>query len=509
MNFLIGYGTIVAFFAIVVIVLEVSHRSYAKSGTFTDYAVAGRSFGSWFQTMAFLNTWLPGTVFISFAGMAAASGVIGYYMISYSLLAILFMFFMAEKVHDWGSKFDLRTQADFVGMRYNSTPVRVVSAIIGVVSVFPWLVLGFQSLGLVFSYLSFGLVDKTTAIFIGAGVLGIRQIWTVRMGMRGIVISDMVQGIAAYGMGACIALGIIVSLVSQGHGLGQLPPEFATLPGMGSDLGPLYFLSIVLTGALGAWCWPDIFVRLFTARSAHVVRQSAVKAAPLLFVFAFILLTMSMIAHSLPEVADAPDNVWFITATRGGALVLALAGVAVLAATMGNVNAITAAIGTHTAQDVIHVKGATDARTTRTAKITVIIATALAIGGAMMTVNTTAGLVTLALASYQGIVQLAPSLYFGIFWRRGNAQGALVGMVVGFIVAVAMQLIYPVSVGWLMGLTSGMVGLAVNTAIYVAFAYLVPVASDERRRVDQLFDSLGSRHAMPDLKPGSVVATAS
>lgn len=495
MDFLIGYGTVVAFLLVVIYVLE---RTHQKSENFTDFAVAGRSFGSWFQSMAFLNTWLPGTVFISFAGLAAGAGVIGFYVISYSLLAILFMFFMAEKVHNWGKHFDLRTQADFVGMRYNSTPVRVVSAIIGVVSVFPWMVLGFQSLGLVFSYLSFGAITPVQAIFVGIAVLAFRQIWTVRMGMRGIVISDMVQGLFAYGVGFVLALGFIVWLLAQGFGLDRLPAEFASLPGLNSDLGPLYFLSIVMTGALGAWCWPDIFVRLFTAKSAATVKKSAIKAAPILFLFAAALMLMSMLAHSIPAVSGAPDNVWFLTTAEGGTFVLALAGVCVLAATMGNVNALNAAIGTHTAQDVIHVRGASDATVTRTAKITIVVSTVLAVIGAVFTVNTTSGLVILAMASYQGIVQLAPSLYFGIFWRKGTAAGALAGMVVGFAVAAVLQLMYPVSISSLGGLTSGMVGLAINTLIYLGFAFLRPQEQLERDRVDRLFDQVTGNHmAMP------------
>lgn len=489
MNLLIGYGMLAAFFIAVVLVLE---RTRRESGDFTDYAVAGRSFGSWFQTMAFLNTWLPGTIFIAFAGLAASAGVIGYYVISYSLLAVLFMFFMAQRVFDWGKAFNLRTQADFVGMRYNSKNVRVIAALIGVLSCFPWLVLGFQSLGLVFSYLSFGVVSPTAAVFVGIAVLGIRQIWTVRMGMRGIVISDMIQGIFAYGVGGLVALGLIVWLMSQGFGFASLPESFASLPGLGSDLGPLYYFSIVITGALGSWCWPDIFVRLFTARSAQAVRNSAVKAAPLMFLFLAIMLTMSMLAHQLPEVAAAPDNVWFLTAAHGGPFVLALAGIAVFAATVGNVNAITAAVGTHTAQDIIHIGGADEAKTTRTARIAVVGATLLAIAGAVLTVNVTAGLLTLALASYQGIVQLAPALYLGIFWRKGNAAAAAGGMLVGFAVAVVLQFVYPVSIPALGGLTSGVVGLIANTLVYVVLAYALPQDERERARIDSLFDNLAS-----------------
>lgn len=502
MDFLIGYGLLALFFIGVVVVLE---RTRKQGRDFTDYAVAGRSFGSWFQTMAFLNTWLPGTIFIAFAGLSASAGVIGYYVISYSLLAVLFMFLMAQRVFDWGKAFNLRTQADFVGMRYNSTSVRVVAAVIGVVSAFPWLVLAFQSLGLVFSYLSFGAVTPTTAVFVGIAVLAIRQIWTVRLGMRGIVISDMIQGIFAYGVGGLVALGLIVWLMSQGLGFAGLPESFASLPGLNSELGPLYYFSLVFTGAMGSWCWPDIFVRLFTARSAQAVRNSALKAAPFMFVFLAIMLTMSMLASQLPEVAKAPDNVWFLTAGHGGPFVLALAGVAVFAATVGNVNAITAAVGTHTAQDIIHVGGADEATNTRTARITIVLATLLAVAGAVATANVTAGLLTLALASYQGIVQLAPALYLGIFWRRGNAAGAASGMIAGFAVAVVLQFLYPVSIPALAGMTSGVVGLIVNTLVYVALSYALPQDEAERRRIGRLFDGV-DEEVSSDLPAGKTQA---
>lgn len=502
MDFLIGYGLLALFFIGVVVVLE---RTRQQGRDFTDYAVAGRSFGSWFQTMAFLNTWLPGTIFIAFAGLSASAGVIGYYVISYSLLAVLFMFLMARRVFDWGKAFNLRTQADFVGMRYNSTSVRVIAAVIGVVSAFPWLVLAFQSLGLVFSYLSFGAVTPTTAVFVGIAVLAIRQIWTVRLGMRGIVISDMIQGIFAYGVGGLVALGLIVWLMSQGLGFAGLPESFASLPGLNSELGPLYYFSLVFTGAMGSWCWPDIFVRLFTARSAQAVRNSALKAAPFMFVFLAIMLTMSMLASQLPEVAKAPDNVWFLAAGHGGPFVLALAGVAVFAATVGNVNAITAAVGTHTAQDIIHVGGADEATNTRTARIAIVIATLLAVAGAVATANVTAGLLTLALASYQGIVQLAPALYLGIFWRRGNAAGAASGMIAGFAVAVVLQFLYPVAIPALAGMTSGVVGLIVNTLVYVALSCALPQDEAERRRIGRLFDGV-AEEAVGDLPAGETQA---
>lgn len=71
MNMVLGYGGIALLFLVIVVVLERSRRTETS---FSEYATAGRSFGPWYSMMAFVNTWYPGTIFISFAGLAAASG---------------------------------------------------------------------------------------------------------------------------------------------------------------------------------------------------------------------------------------------------------------------------------------------------------------------------------------------------------------------------------------------------------------------------------------------------
>lgn len=495
----LGYGSIAALFVLIVVVIERTRRT----GDFSDYATGGRSFGSFASTMAFINTWLPGTMFIAFAGYAASSGVIGLYYLPYSLIAVLLMVLLAKPVTEWGKRFDLRTQADLLGLRYGSNAVRVIAAIIGIVALFPWLVLGFQSLTYVFTYLSFGAVEATTAVFVGIGVLLVRQIWTVRLGVRGLIISDVVQGIVAYGIGTLVALGMLTWLVTNGHGFGELPPEAFTIPGPGSAVGGLYYFSIVATGALGAWSWPDIFVRLFSSRGTATVQRSAAQTAPIIVVFGLAVGLVALAAGSLPEVQAQPDAVWFLVAERVGPAVVILAGLAVLAATMGNAGAILQAIGIQAANDIVGPLRNERVESPRVAKIAVGVSLVGAAIVALLTANTSTGLITLALVSYQGIVQLAPTLFFGIFWRRGTALAASVSMLVGFGTAAVLQWIYPVAIPWLDGVTSGIVGVVVNALVYVAITLARPAPAAERERVDALFDALrtpASRAAAVDVE---------
>ena len=487
MQILIGYGGVAAFLVILFVVLQRTRGS----ADFSEYATAGRSFGPMFSVMAFVNTWLPGTIFIAFAGLAASAGAIGFYFVAYSILAVVLMFLLAKPVHEWGRRFDLRTQADLLGLRYGSTAVRVIAAVIGVIASFPWIALGMQSLTLVFEYLSFGAVPAEGAALVGIAVIIVRQWWTVRLGARGLVIGDFVQGIVAYLLGTVLILGLLTWLVTNGHGFGEVDPAFFTLPGPGSVEGPWYLFSLVATGALGGWCWPDIFVRLFTSNSTHTIKRAAVLASPLLFVFGSAICLLAVAASTLPGVADAPDEVWFITAAVGGPVIVTVAGLCVLAATMGNVGANLQALGTQIANDVVGVARGERVEDARSGKIAVGVLTLLAGAVAVATTDALAsGMVTLAQVSYQGIVQLAPTVFLGIFWRRGNAAAASAAMVLGFGTACVLQAVYPIAIPALGGLTSGVAALAVNVAVYVAVSYAMPSSADERRRVDELFDSL-------------------
>src|SRR5262245_36791017 len=208
---LITFGAIALFFVVIIAIL---HLSGVKDRNFSEYAVGGRSFGPYYQAMSFLNTWYPGAMFTAFGGMAASAGVISFYVLSYSLLTVVLMYMMAKPVWIWGKTFELRTQPDLLALRFNSRHIKTIAAVVGIISGIPWLVLGMQALVTLFHYISLGTLSFAEAVIVGVAVIAFRQIWTVRMGMRGVVISDMAQGIVAYVLGGGMLVALIVWMVS-------------------------------------------------------------------------------------------------------------------------------------------------------------------------------------------------------------------------------------------------------------------------------------------------------
>jgi SSS family solute:Na+ symporter len=481
---LITFGCIAIFFAVIVVILQLSG---IRDRNFTEYAVGGRSFGPGYQAMSFLNTWYPGAMFTAFGGMAASAGVISFYVLSYSLLTVVLMYLIARPVWVWGKTFDLHTQPDLLALRFNSRHIKTIAAVIGIASGIPWLVLGMQALGTLFQHMSLGTLTFSEAVIVGVGIIALRQFWTVRMGMRGVVISDFAQGIVAYVVGVAVLIGLIAWMVlSQDITFSSLDDAKFALPSLGSKEGPLYVFSLILTGTIGGWCWPYIFVRLFTADGVHSLKKSAALAVPLSLAFGVALLIFGMLGAQVSGVSAAPNDVWFIVAEKAGGLwLLGLAGVIVLAASMGHTDGNIQATGAQIANDLVGNYWKLDQRQLIIiAKIGML---ALTILSSWLACLNLPALFQLAVLAYQGIIQLAVPQFLGIFWKRGNTYGAIAGMIAGFVAAIALELIYPGYLPWAYGLTSGAVGLAINLAVYVAAAYLFPQSVAERQRVEDLF----------------------
>jgi solute:Na+ symporter, SSS family len=98
--------------------------------------------------------------------------------------------------------------------------------------------------------------------------------------------------------------------------------------------------------------------------------------------------------------------------------------------------------------------------------------------------------------------------FLGIFWKRGTKEGAIAGMVVGFVLVIVLESFFARQLEAAWGLTSGVIALAVNLAIYAGFAWLRPHGAAERQRIDGLFGLTREAVAEPAPQPASVGASA-
>ncbi|MFT8711576.1 sodium:solute symporter family protein [Komagataeibacter rhaeticus] len=477
---------IVAIFCLSLIV--VLQKTYIPDRSFDDYAVGGRSFGSFFQGMAFLNTWWPGGLILSLTGMAATQGTLAFFMPVYSLLTVLLMMLIGRRVWYWGMKHDLRTQSDMLRLRYGSRGLSVIMSVVTVVSVIPWLVLGLKGLGTLFSALTYGYLSTAQSVLSAVVIILLRQIWTVRMGMRGLVISDLYQGCVAYIGGTLLIIGAIIwLLIHGGFTFEHIRAHAAPVQGR-----PLYFASLVVAGTLGGWCWPPIFVRLYTADNAHSVMKAGVIGAPVSLVFSLLLIFMGYLAGRMPSFAHSGDMIWYdVFKNMQGNVLLGFAATVILAASMGNVDGNIQSIGTQISNDIIGVyQDLNYKKSIIYAKIAMGLVTLFAAFLACFDIQ---HLSDLAILAYQAILQVSVVIYGGLWWRRGNATGAIMGMGAGFVTAVLLELYGQGILNQMGGVTSGIVALLVNITIYILCGLFLPQDRAECARITGLFEQTISR----------------
>lgn len=489
---LIMLGMLTVFYAVVVYILYATKRSEAPS--FTEYSVGGRSYGPWFVAMSYVNSWWPGAVFIAFFGLAAGAGVFGFYGLAYSGLGVAMMYFMATKAWRWGARYELRSQPDLLGLRFDSTLVKKIASVIGVVSLFPWVVLGMQALGQLLEVASEGKWSVTTCLLVGLALIVVRQIWTVKMGMRGLIMTDLFQGIVAYVVAGLVCLLMLVgfggSPISFGA-LAELPVEMLRVPGDGDAYGPFYLFALIFTGVVGSLCWPTSFQRIYTASGVRAVKAGTIRTVLISGVFYSLLMLVGLAASTIAEVHEVPQNGWFTLMYQyGGTWMLGLAVTIVFAASMGHIDGSVQVCGLQIANDIINSekRPLSDRQLTAVAKSSMVVFMAVAGVVAYLTFDM-ARLQLLAQISYQGIVQLSIPLFLGLFWRGGNKHGAVAGMLSGFSVAVILTWIYPDDIVGLGGLTAGIVGMAVNLVVFLSVSAITGRTDADRRRVDTLFEA--------------------
>ena len=481
-------GMLGVFFLGIIVVLYLTLK---KSKSFDEYAVGGRSFGPWFVAMSYVNSWWPGTVFISFAGLSVASGVFGFYGLAYSTLGLAAMYFIASRAWRWGKHYNLVTQPDLLRLRYGSKAVGVVTSIIGVIAILPWVILGMQALATVFSIASGGTWALPVCLLVGLATVLIRQIWTVRMGMRGLVYTDMYQGLVAYVIAAIVCVLLLVAPNSPANWsyLSEIPNQLLFLPGDGDSYGPLYMFSSVFTGVVGALCWPMSFVRIYTANNVKSVKKSTNYAMLIAGGFYALLTVVMLSAAHITGVAANPQAGWMtLLENYGGVWLLGLGLTMIFAGSIGHIDGSVQAAGTQIANDIVGSKiELSDVQKTIVSKGSMVLFIALAAVLAYFT-NGMDRLQLLAQISYQAVVQISVPLFLGIFFKFGNKNGALAGMIVGFVVAATLTIAFPDDIPALGSITGGVVALFVNLIVYVAVSLLTKTPDAERTRVDELFD---------------------
>ena len=523
-----------------------------------DFYVAGGQIPAVVNGMATAADWMSAASFISMAGLISFMGRDGsVYLMGwtggYVLLALL--------VAPYLRKFGKFTVPDFIGDRYYSQIARVVAVICAIFVSFTYVAGQMRGVGIVFSRfldvdINFGVLIGMGIVFVYAVLGGMKGITYTQVAqycvlifaylVPAIFISLLMTGqvIPQVGFGSELIDGSGAYLLDRLDGLHEQLGFAAYTSGRKGMLDIFFITAALMAGTAGL---PHVIVRFYTVRHVSAARSSAgwallfiallYTAAPAVAAFARtnLLDTVAETSHeNLPdwfrkwentglihlEDHNADGRVQYVgplseqrnelTIDRDimvlanpeiaglPAWVIGLIAAGALAAALSTAAGLLLVISTSIAHDLLkknfrpNISEKSELLAARiSAGVAVCIAGYFGINPPGFVAQVVAFAFGLAAASF------FPAILLGIFWKRANREGAVVGMILGLAFTVSyivyFKFIQPdlnLPMHWLFGISPegiGTVGMLLNFSVTIVISLMTkPPPESVQAMVEQI-----------------------
>lgn len=471
-------GIILAIVGLTVLGSVAYGRAKQKARSVEEWTLGGRRFGT--LVFWFLNA---GEIYTTFAvlgisGFAWAYGAPAYLAFCSVSLAAAIGYWLTPRIHGYGRRHGLVTQADFFAQRYGTRWLGVVVALAGLFALVVYVQIQVTALTLIVQ-LAVGQSIDTAAAALVAVVLMLLFVFVAGLrsaafaaGVKDVLMLVLVIGLA---WTAADAVGV-ASFIDLFGAVQDRFPAAVSFPGLKPelDLGITWFVTSAINVAIGTYVFPHMFQLCYSADSERTIRRNAMfqPIYSLSYVFIIMLGFAALLAGT-----QAPDGdlnglllsfveqkypAWMMGLFAGTASLLALVPGSVLLLTCGSIFA----------RNVVRPLAPTmsDARELAVSRLSMIGFAAFAL---WLTLGANSSLVEIGLSAYAAIGMLAPGVFLAFVSRRVGPLAIVAGLVAGYAVlwVPALTAVAKAALpGWELGLTA----LLVNAAITLALSRVLP-----------------------------------
>lgn len=404
----------------------------------SDYFTAGRSINTFVGSFAAFAAVASSSSLMGAVGGGVANGLPFFLTYAFGVIAIFpfAMFLIAGQIRRSGVK----TVPDFFYQRYGKS-VQIVSALVVVIGMTFYMIPQLTASGIIGSYV-LGIDYTTAVIVIGLGF----TLYAALGGMWAITYTDLLQG-AIMLIGILLLAGFI--LVDHGGLSNLLNSALAASPTFGDVNLPWmsYF------GLFIAFLWfgivsPSVVMRNFASRDEKIARRSAM-GATILYILLFLAGFVVTGAGAALDVIGSLENTDMVfVSVIEHYLPPILAGImlaGIMAAIMSSADAMLLAISAGVAHDIYkeHInKNASERFVTGLGLMVMIVASVI---GIIFAIHPP-GIIAVMVGWVGGFLlsSFGFPLVLGIWWKRANKTGALVGMLSGavtFLILVMTQVL--------------------------------------------------------------------
>ena len=501
----------------VVVMLCVGYWSMRRTKNVGDFFLGGRTLGPWMSAFAYGTTYFSAVLFIGYAGkLGWGFGIHTMWIVLGNTLIGTFLAWklLAGRTHEMTVRLKALTMPEFLGTRYDSKTMQVISALVVFIFLVPYSASVYMGLSYLFEK-ALGL-QYNEALFFLAGLTGI---YLVMGGYLAVAISDFIRGIVEF-----VGVMLMVFLLAEWKG-GFVTTASAMLgntkvmaPGLTKaiTLGPegwqifvpgsLILISLILVTSFGPMALPQMVQKFYSIRG----RADVIRAMTIAGIFAFFMtfgayysgaLTHLYYADGFPQaiVSNGIPNLdqlmpHFITTQFPYGFVLLIL-LLVFSASMSSLSSLVLVSSSAIAIDIYGAfvnRHVNQKQTMFLMRLLCALFVALSLILAMYKVDVIVNLMVLSWSALASVF-LAPYIY-GLFWKRATKGGAFAGIIAGLSAVFALFLLW------------GKDGIPLAGAITMFLPlFVVPLVSLITRPLPQkvVDAAFGNTEAKQEMKPAA------
>ena len=324
--------------------LSVGMYSFKRIRSLSSFYVGDRSGGTLLITGSLMASVVGGSSTLGIAGLGFSRGLVGaWWMLVGAAGLLILSFWLSEKVRS----LEVYTLPEILQSQYGSDLAKVISSVLIAVAWFGVIAAQIIAAGKILTVL-WPLELPWTMVTVGTVMVA----YTALGGQYSILKTDLIQFVI-------ILAGIVICLVSAAAATGSLSSMAAGLPPghFSFPVSPsfsfrdllLFFLFVGSVFVVG----PDIYSRLFCARTPRIARRASLITAcimiPLAFAIAFLGVSARFLLPDIAPESAFPALIMHLLPAGLNALVMA----ALLAAIMSSADTCLLTTGTIIIHDVV------------------------------------------------------------------------------------------------------------------------------------------------------------
>ncbi len=250
-----------------------------------EWGLGGRGFGSFITWFLLGGDLYTAYTFIAVPALVYASGAIGFFALSYTVMVFPIVFVFAPKLWSVARVHNYVTPADFVRGRYGSRGLSLAVAVTGIVATMPYIALQLVGIQAVLTVMGIG--GSSTNTFVKDLPLLIAFVvlaaYTYLAGLRAPALIAFVKDTLIYVMVIVAILYIPTRLGGWGHIFAAAGKHLSgTNPVTGKPFGSLIatpasewaYATLALGSALALFMYPHAVTGVLAARRRDVIRRN-------------------------------------------------------------------------------------------------------------------------------------------------------------------------------------------------------------------------------------------